>query len=131
MRYLLDTNIISEVMRKEPEPRVLGWAASLERVLISVITLDELIFGLRRCGLFRKEAWLRQMVADKGEILPVTDRAALWSGEKRAVLESVGRTVTQADSLIAACAWEAGLVLATRNVRDFEGFGLAVFNPFE
>ena len=47
------------------------------------------------------------------------------------MLESGGRTVTQADALIAACAWELGLILATRNVEDFRGFGVPLFDPFE
>jgi predicted nucleic acid-binding protein len=58
-------------------------------------------------------------------------QAALWSGERRAFLESAGRTVTRADAFIAACAWEHGLILATRNVKDFQGFGIPLINPFE
>jgi predicted nucleic acid-binding protein len=71
------------------------------------------------------------MLADKGIILPVSADTAIWSGEKRALLESAGRIITQADSLIAACAWENGLILATRNVKDFQGFGIPLLNPFE
>ncbi|MEI8095842.1 MAG: PIN domain-containing protein [Spirochaetales bacterium] len=95
-----------------------------------MISLEELVFGLRRRALLKKEAWLRQMLADKGDILPVTDSSAHWSGERRAQLEAQGRTVHQADALIAACAWEHGLVLATRNTIDFEAFGIALINPF-
>jgi toxin FitB len=131
MRFLSDTNVLSEVMRAKPEPKVVRWFVALDRVAMSVVTLEELIFGLRRRSLLRKEAWLRQMLADKGEVLPVTDAAARWSGEKRSFLESTGRAATQADSLIAACAWEHGLILATRNVKDFQGFGIPVLNPFE
>ena len=108
-----------------------GWFISLNRVSVCAITLEELVFGLRRRALIQKEAWLRQMLADKGDILPVSIAAAHWSGEKRSMLESAGRTVTQADSLIAACAWEQGLILATRNVKDFQGFGIPLLNPFE
>jgi predicted nucleic acid-binding protein len=131
MRYLLDTNVLSEIMRKLPDGRVLRWFGSLDRVLISVVSLEELVFGLRRRSLLKKEAWLRQMLADKGSLLPVTVLATLWCGEKRAELEASGRIVTQADALIAACAWEEGLILATRNVKDFEGFGIPLLNPFE
>lgn len=74
--------------------------------------------------------WLRQMLADKADILPVSVAAAHWSGEKRAALESTGRKATQADALIAACAWEHGLILATRNVDDFRGCGIPLLNPF-
>ncbi len=131
MRYLIDTNIISEVMRKEPDPVVTDWFQQRDQVLISVITLDELIFGLRRRQASAKEAWLRQMLADVGTVLPVTEAAARRSGERRAMQEKQGKTVHQADALIAACAWEHGMILATRNTRDFEGYGIPLFNPFE
>ncbi len=130
MTYLVDTNVVSEVMKKEPDSRVIQWFSQLEQVTLSVVSLEELVFGLRRKSLYKKEAWLRQMLADKGNILPVSDSAAHWSGDKRAQLEATGRTVHQADALIAACAWEHGLVLATRNTTDFEGFGIALINPF-
>lgn len=118
-------------MRRAPEPRVLRWFASLDSFSVSVVTLEELVFGLRRRNLLAKEAWLRRMLADKAEVLPVSVAAAHWSGERRAALEAGGRTVTQADALIAACAWEHGLVLATRNTDDFRGFGVPLVNPFE
>ncbi len=58
-------------------------------------------------------------------------REAQWCGEKRGALEAAGRTVTQADALIAACAREHGMIPATRNPRDFQGFGIPVINPFD
>lgn len=131
MTYLLDTNVLSEVMRRSPDPGVATWFAALDEFSVSVVTLEELVYRLRRRSLLAKEAWLRRMLADKADVLPVTVAAAHWSGEKRAALEGRGRTVTQADALIAACAWELGLVLATRNVEDFRGFGVPLFNPFE
>ncbi len=131
MNYLIDTNVISEIMKRSPEPRVVAWFRALDTVATSVICLEELIFGLRRRSLYRKEAWLRSLLADRGVVFPVTDRASYWSGEKRALLELGGQAATQADALIAACAWEQARVLATRNTKDFEGFGIALFNPFE
>jgi len=131
MTYLVDTNVVSEVMRNDPDPRVVRWFSALEIVTLSAVSLEELVFGLRRRSLLRKEAWLRQMLADKGNILPVSDTSARWAGERRALAESEGRIVTQADALIAACAWEHGLILATRNSKDFTGFGIALVNPFD
>lgn len=131
MTYLLDTNVLSEVMKRSPDPVVARWFSSIGEFTISVVTLEELVYGLRRRSLLAKEAWLRRMLADKADIVPVTAAAAQWSGERRAMLESAGRTVTQADALIAACAWELGLILATRNVENFRGFGVPLFNPFE
>ena len=131
MNYLLDTNVVSEVMKKMPNARVLAWFARLETIALSTIALEELVFGLRRRALLRKEAWLRQLLDDKGLVLPVSEAAAIWSGERRALLEAEGKNVDQADALIAACAWEHGLILATRSVKDFTGFGIALLNPFE
>lgn len=131
MTFLLDTNVISEVMRREPDAAAYRWFQTLEEVVTSVICLEELVFGLRRRSAFGKEAWLRRMLADVGRVLPVSDAAAQWSGEKCALLQARGRTIHQADALIAACAWEHGLILATRNTTDFSGFGIPVLNPFE
>lgn len=131
MTYLLDTNVISEVMRKDPNPQAFSWFSKLNAIPTSVICLEELVFGLRRRSLYAKEAWLRRLLADKGLIYPVSDGAAHWSGERRAAAELRGTKLHQADALIAACAWEHGLVLATRNTRDFENLGIALFNPFE
>lgn len=131
MNYLLDTNIIIEIMKKNPQTRVFQWVSELDRIIISAVTLEELVYGLRRRSLLNKEAWLRQMLADKGRIISITDSAAHWCGEKRALLEADGRIVTQADSLIAACAWEQSLVLATRNTGDFMYFGIPLINPFD
>jgi predicted nucleic acid-binding protein len=128
--YLLDTNVVSEVMKRSPNPSVVDWFCSLDEFSVSAVTLEELVYGLRRRDLLAKEAWLRRMLADKADIVPVTVAAAHWSGERRAMLASAGRTVTQADALIAACAWELGLILATRNVDDFRGFGVPLLDPF-
>ena len=130
MTYLLDTNVVSEVMRRSPNPGVVDWFSSLDTFSVSAVTLEELVCGLRRRDMLAKEAWLRRMLADKADIVPVTVAAAHWSGEKRAMLAAAGRTVPQADALIAACAWEHGLILATRNVEDFRGFGVPLLDPF-
>lgn len=131
MTYLVDTNIISEVMRKRPEPQVDAWFRMQEQIETSAVCFEELVFGLRRRSAFAKEAWLRNMLADVGTIHPVTDSAAQWAGSQRARLEREGRIITQADALIGGCAWEHALILATRNTKDFEGFGIPLFNPFD
>jgi predicted nucleic acid-binding protein len=131
MRYLCDTNIISEIMRSSPNPAVLHWFSGLNGIGMSVITIEELVFGLRRKGLFKKEAWLRRFTASAVSIVSIEVEDVYWSGEKRGALSAEGRQVHQADALIAASAWRSGLILATRNIRDFEGFGIALFNPFD
>jgi predicted nucleic acid-binding protein len=124
--FLLDTNIPSEFRNPRPEPRVVEWIDSVteDSVFISVITLGEirkgcelLNFGKRRKEL---EQWIevevREWFADR--ILPVKD----------AIAERWGRL--EAQHQIAATALEHGLTLVTRNVNDFRGLGVVVFNPW-
>jgi len=128
---LCDTNVISEIMKKVPNSAVSRWFSELTCVGLSAITVEELCFGLRRKALFEKEAWLRRFTAAAAHVYPVATEDAFWAGERRGFLSAKGRQIHQADALIAAAAWRNGLVLATRNVRDFEDFGIALFNPWE
>jgi len=118
-------------MRQRPDELVRAWFSGLDGVDLSVITIEEIVSGLRRKAMYEKEAWFHRFCSDFASIHPVDYEMVIWSGEVRGRLASAGRTVHQADALIAATAWRHGLVLATRNVRDFEGFGVAVINPFE
>lgn len=131
MTYLIDTNIISEVMRKKPDPHVDAWFRAQPQIETSAVCVEELAFGLRRRSAFAKESWLRNMLADVGVVHPVTDSAVQWAGAQRARLEREGRVVAQADALVGACAWEHALILATRNTKDFEGLGIPLYNPFD
>ena len=72
MTYLLDTNVVSEVMRRLPNPSVAEWLSTLDTFSVSAVTLEELIYGLRRRNMLAKEAWLRRMLADKADVVPVT-----------------------------------------------------------
>lgn len=128
---LVDTNVISELMRPKPATRVLAWAEHQERFDLSVITLEEVLFGLRARPSPRLSRWFDDFVAQHCDVLVVSvaiaRRCALLRGEPR----QKGQQRTQADSLIAATAYEHGLALATRNVRDFEGCSIPLINPFE
>jgi predicted nucleic acid-binding protein len=128
--FLCDTNVLSEVMRREPDAQVKAWFEKLEEVAISVVTIEEIVFGLRRMVLLEKEAWFRRFLGGPVRVVPISTEDALWTGERRGLLARAGRVVTQADALIAAAAWRSGLILATRNVNDFEGFEIPLFNPF-
>ena len=130
MQYLTDTNIISEIMKKNPDKRVYEWFSRQETFFFSVITIEEIYFGLSRKNLIQKLTWFKQFTADKATILEITDKISCWSGEKRGDLAAAGKVVTMADSLIAATAHDHGLILATRNIKDFQHFGIAVLNPF-
>ncbi|WP_137933080.1 type II toxin-antitoxin system VapC family toxin [Mesorhizobium comanense] len=130
--YLLDTNVVSDVQRRLPKPT--AWLASVDpaSVSLSVITLGEIERGIakqRRIELERAawlDVWLRELRRDNADrILAVTEDVALVWGRITA-----GPTRSSADSLIAATALVHDLVLVTRNVADFEDFGLTVLNPW-
>ncbi|MFU8848869.1 MAG: type II toxin-antitoxin system VapC family toxin [Opitutales bacterium] len=131
IRSLIDTNIVSELMRKQPDAKVKGWCLTESDFYISSITLDEITYGLERQSLETKLQWFDKFISNRCTVLPVTDAIALRSGKIRGELAAQGITRSQADMLIAATAWAHGLTLATRNTRDFEGTGIALFNPFE
>jgi len=131
--YLADTNIVSELMRVRPNAGVLQWAGSVDgagaQVAVSAMTVDEIIFGLKWRPNAAKMNWFDRFLADTA-VLPVTEVVAHRGGEMRAVLATRGQVREQADMLIAATAQVHALTLVTRNVRDFDGCGIAVLNPF-
>lgn len=100
---LSDTNVISELMRPVPDPGVEAWAAGQTRLSISVITVDEIVFGLRRRGSARLTAWFDGFV-EQVQVLEIGLPVARRAGELRALLQASGQVRTQADMLIAATA---------------------------
>jgi predicted nucleic acid-binding protein len=127
---LVDTNVVSELMRPRPSSRVLTWAKGQQRFQLSVVSLEEITFGLAARPNTRVEEWFQTFVGEHCDVMDVTAAIARRCGRIRAELRSRGAQRTQADMLIAATASEHGLVLVTRNVRDFDGCGIALLNPF-
>lgn len=133
MKYLIDTNVLSELPKRAPDPAVLEWFAGQCEVVVSAITLEELVFGIRRSSAALAEKlqrWLDKLRALPLEVVPVDEEIARLSGVLRAMREKSGRRVEQADMLIAATAIRTGRALVTRNTRDFEGCGVSLLNPF-
>jgi predicted nucleic acid-binding protein len=127
---LVDTNVLSELTRPRPNAGVLAWASETHTVSISVVTVEEVLFGLGRRPLPKVRRWWDAFVARKCQVLDVTPAIAASAGTLRGQLAAAGKIRTQADLLIAATAAHHGLVLVTRNVRDFAGCGVALLNPF-
>jgi predicted nucleic acid-binding protein len=130
MSFLVDTNVLSELARPRPEPRVIEWAGGLASVTLSVITVEEVFFGLSARRNPRIERWFEAFLETDCRILEITDSIARHAGILRGQLGKRGRPRAQADMLIAATAALHGLTLATRNERDFEDCGVTVMNPF-
>ncbi len=130
---LADTNVISELMRRQPNAGVLGWRdmtdAMQGRVTISAITVDEVFYGLLRKPNAALLAWFDGFIG-RNQVLDATVLIARRAGEMRGLLAARGQVRSQADMLIAATAQVHALTLVTRNVRDFDGCGIAVLNPF-
>lgn len=130
-RFLLDTNVWSELMRAAPD-RALARkvAAATGSLTTGAPAWHELRFGVARLPASPRKTRLGAYLDELGElvpILPYDDAAASWHADERARLESGGKTPPYVDGQLAAIAAIRGLVLVTRNVRDFAAFtGLTV-----
>lgn len=129
--YLVDTNIISELMRREPAASVLAWAEQQTEFFVSAITVEELLFGLTRKSLPMKQRWLEDFYAAHCQTLPITEKIARTAGILRGRMAAQGHVRPASDMLIAATALCHGLSLATRNLDDFASCGIELLNPFE
>ena len=130
MTPLCDTNIISELCKSQPDPGVAAWSADVTTIAISVITLEEIIYGLSAKPNARIQSWFQEFLKAYCQVLPITLEMAQCAGELQGKLRKQGITRTQADMLIAATAQVHGLTLVTRNTRDFENCDIQVLNPF-
>ena len=138
MSTLLDTNVVSELMRKSPEPSVARWVSGhpVEDLFLSAVSEAELRYGAsilpmgrRRETLFFKiEAMLSDAFEDR--VLPFDGDAARAYAHIAAARRADGRPVASADCQIAAIAAARRMSLATRNVRDFEEMGIEIVDPW-
>ena len=131
MSYLLDTNILSELARPAPHPKVVHWTSQLSSVAISVVTVEELGYGLAAKPSPRIERFIERFIDAFCRVHDVTRAIALHAGIMRGQLPRRGQGRGQADMLIAATASAHGLTLVTRDEKDFEGCGVSVLNPFD
>ncbi len=130
MKHLCDTNVLSELIKPRPNRGVLRWAEQVKLIGLSVVVVEEVVFGLSWRPNPRIRAWFDGFLERHCQVLPVTGSIALRCGELRGSLRVKGQVRTQADMLLAATAAEYGLTLVTRNTRHFDGCGVALLNPF-
>lgn len=135
---LLDTNVLSAVMRREPDPAVVAWLDGLpaESVWTTAITVFEVRLGLEVLAAGRRrrdleEAFTKALEEDfEGRVVPFDQAAAHAAGRIAAERRRAGRPVEVRDVQIAGIATARKATLATRNLRHFEGLGLALVDPW-
>ena len=136
--FVLDTNVISDIVGPKPNKRLLNWLNAQERssLFISTIVLAELYYGAnlvrepaRREGLLQTIGRIRDEF--EGRVLAFGDAAAERYGSITASRRGLGRPIETKDAMIAAKCLIHGAALVTRNVRDFLEIDLKVVNPFE
>lgn len=133
--YLLDTNIISELGRPEPQKSVVDFVASTPIAWLSTITLHELEYGIALMPEGSRQKAIKQVVSELvsayGDyIIPVEQQEAQEAALLRATMKQQGKVLHLADSLIAGTAKAHNLIVVTRNIKDFEGLGIQLNNPF-
>ena len=136
---VIDTNIVSELMRAEPSAEVLAWMDDRppRELFVTAVTEAEVRTGIallpegrRRRGLAEAcERAFGSLFA--GRVLPFDSEAARAYAEIVAARRVLGRPVSQADGQIAAIARSRGMAVATRNIRDFRDTGVDVFDPWD
>jgi hypothetical protein len=131
---LLDTNVLSELVRPKPDAKVVAFVRAQTDPYISVLTLHELTYGAERAPAPARRAkliaWISSLRAQfAGRIVAIGEDIAGEAGRLRAAAESQGRPTEAVDALIAA-ALARGAAVATRNTRDFEPLGVPVIDPW-
>jgi tRNA(fMet)-specific endonuclease VapC len=139
MNYVLDTNVISELISKQPNKKVVEWLDRLDpnTIYLSVITIGEIRKGIEKLPPSKRRDTVREWLeADlllrfQGRILEITTEVMLVWGELAGRLENEGRPITAIDSLIAAIALQGNYCLVTRNEHDFQHTGVTIINPWK
>lgn len=138
MKYLLDTNIISELISKKPNLNVINFISCLDEktLYLSVITIGEIKFGIEILKSSSKKQslikWFEKdlMTRFKNKIIDIdTSTMLIWANENQK-LKSVGRPLPIMDTLIASTCMANDFILLTRNEKDFMNLDLKIINPF-
>lgn len=136
---LIDTNVISELWKAEPNPDLLAWidAQTVETLYLSAITVAELRFGLatmaegKRRTIYQERLEKEVLPTFAGRVLPFDLDASQAYADLMARARAAGKAIGKADGYIAATATACGLMVATRDISPFEAAGLKIVNPWE
>lgn len=135
---ILDTDVLSELMRANPDENVLAWldVQNMQDLQTTAITVGELFHGVARLPHGQRKSALRGAIESMlegelaGKILPFDDNSARRYAMLVAEREAQGLPISSADAQIAAICHSRDAALATRNCKDFEGTGVLVINPW-
>ena len=139
MKYLLDTCVISEIIRPKPSPKVTKWIKSEEEnnFYISVLTIGELHKGIEKLAESKRKEELHNWVENDlkerfwNKIIEIDIQVAMMWGKIQGMTERNGRTMPAIDSLIAATGITHHMTVVTRNTSDMTESGVALLNPWE
>jgi len=139
MKYLLDTCVISELIKRKPNANVVNWISEVteDSLFISVFTIAEIHKGIEKLPKSKKKIELHKWINNE-LLIRFQDRildfnlnsAANW-GNIVAKTEKEGKPIPLMDSLIAATGFTYELVVVTRNINDMKNSGVTLFNPWE
>lgn len=135
MEVLLDTRVVSELLRPTPAPEVVAYVAGCRRPIVSAIIFHELAFGVERyrdkVGKARLESYLDRLKARfKNHVIEIDAEIFETAGRLRAAAVRRARGLSQFDSLIAASAISRSATLATRDNGDFDWMGIPIVDPW-
>ena len=133
--YLLDTTVISEPTKVNPNPTVIDFLHAHDDLWLSVIVVEELELGVQLLPEGRRRrklrAWLTSLLADfQGRVSPIGRREAEWAARFQAQVQRSGGQLELGDALIAGTAMANDMAIVSRNIRDFESLDVEVFNPW-
>jgi predicted nucleic acid-binding protein len=135
-RFVIDSNVVSEIVRPRPEPRVAAFLKERSDLWLSAIVFHELAYGVARLAQGARVEVLNNYIEQMkrrfhGRIVAIDLHLAEVAGRLRGAESKRGRTVPILDSFIAATAIAKGGTLITRNIKHFQGLGFPVANPWE
>ena len=139
MRYLLDTCVVSEMVKPKPNPGVIGWMETAEELslYLSVVSFGELQKGVSKLKESRRrknlQIWVDEELTGRfaGRVLDIDRAVASRWGELSGNAERIGKKIPVLDGLLAATALEGGLTVVTENVRHFHATECSIFNPWQ
>lgn len=136
---IVDTNVLSELMRHEPNPSVIEWveAQPVTSLFTTTITQAEILYGIRLLPRGKRRSEIEEAVREmfhtdfSGRVLPFDEDSAQAYAEIAGTRRQEGRPISQFDAQIAAIAFSRNSTVATRNISDFEGCGLQLIDPWK